>query len=44
MQRGGGIWPISSVTGIHPARQLSGDKLPAALVLRRPAIGPDSMR
>ena|GEM_PF-4502583 len=30
------VAPISSVTGIHPARQLSGDKLPATELLRRP--------
>ena len=33
------FWPISSVTGIRPTRQLSGDKLPARaeLLRRRPS-------
>jgi hypothetical protein len=30
-------WPGASVTVIHPARQLSGDKLRAAQLLRRPS-------
>jgi hypothetical protein len=27
------LWPISSVTGIPPARQLSGDKPPSAAIV-----------